>query len=712
MKPVNHGPYDPLFSGLIRKRHCTDAACCTLFVATVAAYMVVGILAWLFGDPRHVLFPRNSTGMFCGTGMNANKPSMFYLDILKCVTTTNTMAAALNGRQCPTTQVCVKKCPSRYWMLPEAAYEADAIPMDFFPRQYCDPNFDLAETTLTVQDILDQELCPSFYIPSEPALGRCLPTQAALRKMPSNFTLPGKADVNETVTSITTAIRSLITGYNTKAVGVRIFEDFASSWYWILLGMIVAMVVSLVFLLLLRYLAFVLVWVLILGVLAMGGYGIFRCYIEYANFSKSKMTIGDLRFKDKVSVYFQVKETWLAFLIVLCVVEFILLVVLSCIRRSVVTAVSLIEESSRAVGCMMSTLVYPLFTFVLVVVCVSYWGITALYLATSGIPVYRVVSLNNTIMPGCSPINGTQNCRPQTFDSSIYPDCPAARCLFYKYDEEGFFQRNLVVLQLFNVFAFLWCVNFVIALGQSTLAGVFSSYYWAFTKPTDIPAFPLSHAFIRTLRYHVGSLAIGSLTLLFFQLPRILMEYLDRKCRDSKGSCARFLMTCFRPCSLCLEGFLKFVSRNAFIAMAMYGENFAVSAQSAYALLLRNISRVVVLDGVADMLLFFCKLVVVTAVGVPAFFFFSGGINMPEDAFQANMLNYYWVPSITVIVAAYLIAQGFFSVYSMCIDTLYMCFMEDLERNDGSVQKPYVMSRNLMRILRKTRPGQSFQKTN
>ena len=62
---------------------------------------------------------------------------------------------------------------------------------------------------------------------------------------------------------------------------------------------------------------------------------------------------------------------------------------------------------------MMSTLVYPLFTFVLVVVCVSYWGITALYLATSGIPVYRVVSLNNTIMPGCNLINGTQNCRPQ-----------------------------------------------------------------------------------------------------------------------------------------------------------------------------------------------------------------------------------------------------------------------------------------------------------
>lgn len=48
--------------------------------------------------------------------------------------------------------------------------------------------------------------------------------------------------------------------------------------------------------------------------------------------------------------------------------------------------------------------------------------------------------------------------------------------------------------------AFLWCVNVVLALGQCTLAGAFSSYYWAFTKPEDIPTFPVGSSFLRSLR--------------------------------------------------------------------------------------------------------------------------------------------------------------------------------------------------------------------
>lgn len=49
--------------------------------------------------------------------------------------------------------------------------------------------------------------------------------------------------------------------------------------------------------------------------------------------------------------------------------------------------------------------------------------------------------------------------------------------------------------------AFLWCVNFVIALGHCTLAGAFASYYWAFTKPGDIPMFPVCGGFMRALRW-------------------------------------------------------------------------------------------------------------------------------------------------------------------------------------------------------------------
>lgn len=46
---------------------------------------------------------------------------------------------------------------------------------------------------------------------------------------------------------------------------------------------------------------------------------------------------------------------------------------------------------------MISTLFYPLVTFVLAVIVTSFWGATALFLASSGDPVYRVDDLNRTI---------------------------------------------------------------------------------------------------------------------------------------------------------------------------------------------------------------------------------------------------------------------------------------------------------------------------
>ena len=41
----------------------------------------------------------------------------------------------------------------------------------------------------------------------------------------------------------------------------------------------------------------------------------------------------------------------------------------------------------------------------------------------------------------------------------------------------------------------------------------------------------------------------------------------------------------------------------------------------------------------------------------------------------------------------------FLGVFEMVIDTIFICFCEDTERNDGSLQKPYFMSANLLRFM-------------
>ncbi|KAK3505601.1 hypothetical protein QTP70_021288, partial [Hemibagrus guttatus] len=83
--------------------------------------------------------------------------------------------------------------------------------------------------------------------------------------------------------------------------------------------------------------------------------------------------------------------------------------------------------------------------------------------------------------------------------------------------------------------------------------------------------------------------------------------------------------------------------------------------------------RVVVVERVTDLLLLFGRLLVVGAIGVLAFCFFSGEIRVSTDLFQADLLNYRWLPVTLVMVGSYFIAQGCFSVYSMGVDTFTFC---------------------------------------
>ena len=85
------------------------------------------------------------------------------------------------------------------------------------------------------------------------------------------------------------------------------------------------------------------------------------------------------------------------------------------------------------------------------------------------------------------------------------------------------------------------------------------------------------------------------------------------------------------------------------------------------------------------------------AIGVLSFYFFSGRIDNFED--KAPQLNYYFVPIIIITLSTYFIADIFFGVYEMAVDTLFLCFLQDIEVNDGTPEKPYFMSRDLKKIL-------------
>ncbi len=154
-------------------------------------------------------------------------------------------------------------------------------------------------------------------------------------------------------------------------------------------------------------------------------------------------------------------------------------------------------------------------------------------------------------------------------------------------------------------------------------------------------------------------------------------------------------------CFYCLEKFLRFINRNAYIMVAIYGRNFCRSAADAVQLIASNPLRALVLNGVTTFVLLLGSLLITVGMGVLGFYFFSKSFYIDPifAKYLAPELHYYWVPLIVVVLGSFIIASTFLYVFEMAVDTVFLCAMKDLSVHDGSVYSPYFMSKKLLHLL-------------
>ncbi|KAK2171962.1 hypothetical protein NP493_1012g00065 [Ridgeia piscesae] len=207
----------------------------------------------------------------------------------------------------------------------------------------------------------------------------------------------------------------------------------------------------------------------------------------------------------------------------------------------------------------------------------------------------------------------------------------------------------------------------------------------------------------------MGSIAFGALVIALVQLFQVILQYIQKKLKTHNNPVTFFILKCLRCCFWCLEKFVKFLSKNAYIMLCIFGKNFCMSAKSAFNLLMRNVVSVAVIDRVTDVLLLISKLFVIGLLGLMSFAVFgdasmrlvpSGRLYDFLDKVKPE-LHFYWVPIVIVVLGTLVITTGFFNVYSMGVDTIFLSFLEDLERHDGSAEKPYYMNSKLRRLMNK-----------
>ncbi|CAF3472615.1 unnamed protein product [Rotaria sp. Silwood1] len=131
---------------------------------------------------------------------------------------------------------------------------------------------------------------------------------------------------------------------------------------------------------------------------------------------------------------------------------------------------------------------------------------------------------------------------------------------------------------------------------------------------------------------------------------------------------------------------------------AIYGSGFFTSARRAFKIIISNPIRLLVIDKVCDFLIFLGKLCITAGIGILAFFFFTHRIAQAEN--YVPELNYYLIPLLLIIIGTYIIAKCFFSVYSMAVDTIMLCALEDLRMQEKNKNHQVMMSKNLRKVFR------------
>ena len=241
---------------------------------------------------------------------------------------------------------------------------------------------------------------------------------------------------------------------------------------------------------------------------------------------------------------------------------------------------------------------------------------------------------------------------------------------------------------VYHLFMFLWVSNFTVSSGYFILAGSVATWYWTLDKKTI--SRPISKSTWRYVRYHMGTVCVGSFIIAVVQLIRILFNYFVNRCKQFENNPLVKAIQCIVNCCLwCLEKLIGYINKNAYIMCATHGYYFCKAAFSGFMLLMRNIMRVAAINVVAAVLLGVGKIFIcLCTLGIC----YLISVQMANDLGLTNGTPFLTLFVVTVI--GWFIGSSFMGTFEAAVDTIFLSFLHDQEVNNGK-DKPYFMADSL-----------------
>lgn len=180
---------------------------------------------------------------------------------------------------------------------------------------------------------------------------------------------------------------------------------------------------------------------------------------------------------------------------------------------------------------------------------------------------------------------------------------------------------------------------------------------------------------------HLGSIAMGSFLIAVVTMIRVVFEYIVEKYEQvgNKENPIYKAVKCFIRCMLwCLDQCVKFITKNAYIQIALRNTSFCKAAFDSFMIIMRNFGRFSSAGMIGTIMMMLGK---GTIMGC------SAALTMIVVKHTYPQVQQPFIPAIVVTIVAYLVASLFLSIFSFSCTAILHSFLYD-EDCGGSNRTP------------------------
>lgn len=152
------------------------------------------------------------------------------------------------------------------------------------------------------------------------------------------------------------------------------------------------------------------------------------------------------------------------------------------------------------------------------------------------------------------------------------------------------------------------------------------------------------------------------------------MAYITKKAKENAATrdnqAVKWGLYCLNCCLMCFERFIKFLTEQGYIRMALTGSSFCTSCIGALKTSLLNIDKYTMVNGLGGGIVMVGKVL----VGVLTAWI---GYIITKNSDVKHQLVGYILPVIAYYILGHIIASVFLSIYDTATEAILQCFLLD-----------------------------------